>query len=41
VVDAELAEAGLAKAGLAEAGPESYGPAWEHLEPADSETQRR
>ena len=26
---------------LAEAGPESYGPAWEHLEPADSEVRRR
>jgi putative flippase GtrA len=41
LAEAGLAEAGLAKAGLAKAGPESYGPAWEHLEPADSETQRR
>jgi putative flippase GtrA len=35
------AEAELTGAVLAEAGPESYGPAWEHLEPADSEGQRR
>ncbi len=32
---------GVAEAELAEAVPESYGPAWEHLEPADSEGQRR
>jgi hypothetical protein len=41
VADAEPTGAVLAEAGLAEAGPESYGPAWEHLEPADSEVRRR
>jgi putative flippase GtrA len=33
--------AGAAEAELTGAEAESYGPAWEHLEPADSEGQRR
>jgi hypothetical protein len=41
VADTEPTGAEPTGAVLAEAGPESYGPAWEHLEPADSEVRRR
>ena len=36
-----VALTGVADAELTGAVPESYGPAWEHLEPADSEVRGR